>query len=411
MRRLVATLLLLIVVAVAAFMAFTRSPGRETLAYRTAKVTRGDILRYITATGRLDALVTVKVSSQLSGQIAAVLVDFNDLVKPGQPLARLDSKTFEARVREAQAGLANAKAAHDAAKANTEGAAARDAEAKRSLNRKLSLNRTGIVSAKDIDAARSQMLTTTSELKAARAQVKVRETKIDMAVAALQRAKIDLERTVIRAPIGGIVLMRDIEPGQTVAASLRAPTLFIIAKDLRRMEVRTFVDEADIGMVRRGQTSRFRVDALPGRNFNGILKVIRKAPKIVQNVTIYTVVVSADNPDGDLLPGMTARVRIVVSERRGVLKVPNAALRFRPGSHRKNGPAQAEGSADRALAQSAVWIQAPAGSLKRISVETGVRDDVATEIRSSGLGVGQSVVVGFAPRGKERRWLGIRWGF
>lgn len=409
MRRLVATLLLLIAVAVAAFLAMTQSPERQPLGYRTAKASRGDILRYVTATGRLDALVTVKVSSQLSGQIAEVLVGFNDRVTPGQPLARLDAKTYQARVREAEARVANARAAHAAAKAKTEGAAARHDEAKRDFARKSALRRRRIVAAKDVDSARSRMLTAASELKAARAQETVRATEIDMTAAALLQARIDLARTVIRAPIAGIVLKRDVDLGQTVAASLRAPILFTIAKDLRRMEVRAFVDEADIGIIRRGQQVLFRVDAFPGRFFRGLVKKIRKAPKVIQNVTTYTVVISADNPRRILLPGMTATVRIIVAARRNVLKVPNAALRFHPGL--ADGSFKKPGGSPRARRDGVVWTHDASGRIAKVPVKLGLRDDVATEVVSGGIGAGRAVIIGFAPARRERGFLGLRWGF
>ncbi|MBI4081081.1 MAG: efflux RND transporter periplasmic adaptor subunit [Candidatus Lambdaproteobacteria bacterium] len=340
--------------------------------YRLAKAERGEILSTVSASGSLSAVTTVLVGSQVSGQIAELNVDFNSPVKAGAVIARIDPSNFASKVREAEAqlgvsranaakeratvarteaDLVNGRAAHNAALADVEKSRVLVANARLAYARQRELFARGIIAQSDVDDARTaaessqaQLNSSDANAKAAASVVQSREAQIRMQQAqvqyaealvlqqqaALQTARIDLERTVIRSPVDGVVIDRSVDVGQTVAASLQAPTLFTIAQDLRKMQVNANVDEADIGRVRVGEPTTFTVDSFPGVEFGGEVVQIRKAPQVVQNVVTYYVIISADNPDLRLLPGMTANVRIIVERRPSALKVPNAALRYRP---------------------------------------------------------------------------------
>lgn len=291
-------------------------PKADEDAYRTEQVTRGDITRSVSASGALQALVTVEVGSQISGQISRVLVDFNDRVAKGQVLAVLDPQTYVSRAQQGRAEVASSVATRNQAQAQADVARA-------TYNRTKSLYDKGIV-------AKAALETAEADWKAARAGVASAAARITQSQAALSSTQVDLSRTNIVSPIAGVVVDRQIEPGQTVAASLQAPILFRIAQDLSRMEVKINVDEADIGQVRVGQMVRFTVDAFPDDNFTGVVTQVRVQPQTEQNVVAYTVIAEADNPGQKLLPGMTANADIVIEQKRNVLKVPAAALRWSP---------------------------------------------------------------------------------
>jgi len=286
--------------------------------YRTAAVERGAITKSVSASGALEALVTVEVGSQISGQIREVRVDFNDMVKKGQVLAVLDPQTYESRVAQGQADIAAGEASLNQARANL-------AAAQADVRRKRALVAKGIYADATLDLSEAAY-------KSAVAAVEAAGAKIAQSRAALRSQRVDLSRTVIVSPIDGVVVDRQIEPGQTVAASLQAPVLFRIAQDLSKVQVKISVDEADIGQVREGQAVRFTVDAFPEDNFQGVVTQVRKQPVTESNVVAYTVIAEADNPQGKLLPGMTANADIILEQRPNVLRVPAAALRWRPAS-------------------------------------------------------------------------------
>lgn len=288
--------------------------------YRTEQVTRGDLTRSVSASGTLDALVTVEVGSQISGQIRDVYVDFNDRVAKGQVMAVLDPQTYVSRDQQGQAQVASDVAGRNQAQANADVARA-------NYNRQLALYKQGWVAKAALDTAEANW-------KAAQAQVASASAKINQSRASLSSNRVDLSRTNIVAPISGIVVDREIEPGQTVAASLQAPVLFRIAQDLSRMQVKINVDEADIGQVHEGQVVRFTVDAFPDDNFTAVVTQVRKQPSTEQNVVAYTVIAEAENPGLKLLPGMTANADIVIEQKKNVMKVPNAALRWQPADQR-----------------------------------------------------------------------------
>ena len=362
-----------LVLAAAASGAWFYAQGRgSTPKFRTAKIERGPLTATVSATGTLNAVVTVQVGSQVSGQIKELFADFNSQVKRNQLVARIDPEIFQAKVAQvkaqleaakanvlnqraavekARADVSNAHAALAVARAQTAKAQVAVLDSRRDLGRKRDLKQKGFIAQADEDSAqaaydyavaqaestKAQEDAQASMIRSAQAQLRVAEALLQTALAnvgqqeaALRQAQVDLDHTEIRAPVEGVVVSRTVDVGQTVAASLQAPTLFTIAQDLTQMQVDTNVDEADVGRIRVGLRATFTVDAFRGQTFPGEVMQVRKAPQTVQNVVTYNVVVSARNPEGRLLPGMTANVRLVVDQKDGVLKVSNAALRYRP---------------------------------------------------------------------------------
>ncbi|KAF1695797.1 efflux transporter periplasmic adaptor subunit [Pseudoxanthomonas jiangsuensis] len=287
-------------------------------AYRTTAVERGSIRVAISSTGTLSAISTVTVGSQISGQVTEILVDYNSEVKKGDVLARIDPKTYEAQIEQGNAQIASAQASLRQAQATL-------ANAEVDYRRKAALVERQLVARSDVDLARAA-------LDQARAQVNSAQASIRQQTASTQTTRVNLDRTVIRSPVDGVVLTRSIEPGQTVAASLQAPELFTIAEDLSKMKIELAVDEADIGQVREGQTVTFTADAFPDRQFRGEVAQVRLSATTTSNVVTYPVVVNVDNGDGTLLPGLTVNAEIEVSKRDDVLKLSNAALRYKPSS-------------------------------------------------------------------------------
>lgn len=293
-----------------------RGAGTDAGVWRTTEIERGDIRVAISATGTLSATSTVVVGSQVSGQVTDVLVDFNDTVEKDQVIARIDPSSYQAQIEQGNAQVAAARAALAQARATL-----RNAEADH--QRKADLGERQLIARSEVDLARAA-------LDQARAQVASAQAQIRQQAASTQTSRINLERTVIRSPVDGVVLARTIEPGQTVAASLQAPELFTLAEDLSKMRIELTVDEADIGQVQEGQDVSFTVDAFAGRQFRGVVQQVRLSPTEDSNVVTYPVVVSVDNGDGILLPGLTVNAEILVSRRDDVLKVSNAALRYKP---------------------------------------------------------------------------------
>ncbi len=313
------------------------------VSYRTAKIERGNLQATVSASGAVNPVTQVSVGTQVSGQIKELYVDFNSEVKAGQLIAQIDPETFEYRVRSAQADVDAARAAVLTAQANiaaSNAAVSRAqvdlSEAKRDLERQQSLVDKQFVAQSVADKARALVSISVESVKAAQAQLGVTQAQIKSAQAnvqqresALAQARIDLSRTKITSPVNGIVIKRAIEKGQTVAASLQSPELFVIAQNLSDMQVDASIDESDVGRIRNGLKATFTVDAFPGQTFEGEVRQVRKAAQNVANVVTYVAVVGFTNTGGRLLPGMTANVRLVTDQRQDVLKVPNAALRVR----------------------------------------------------------------------------------
>jgi HlyD family secretion protein len=421
-RKLIFPVALAFAVGVAIIVYFYAYSNSNLPSFRLTKVEWGPIISTVSSTGMVTPVTTVQVGSQISGQIKELYVDFNSKVKKGEIIARIDPENFEARVRQADAELAvaranvaiqsatvermqaeleNAYAALTAAKAQTEKARVVLVHAKRDLDRKKALHKQAIISKSQIDdavaahdqayaqvsaaeaeeqAQASMVFSRKAQLKMSQAQVEHALAQVKQRKAALHNSKVDLEHTIIGSPLDGVVIQRNVDIGQTVAASLQAPTLFTIAQDLRHMQVDTNVDEADIGRIQVGQRATFTVDSFPGREFNGQVEQIRKAPQTIQNVVTYTVVVSAENQDQLLLPGMTANVQLVIDERKAVLKVSNAALRFRPSTTKTEKIAETSSVAKGSILHEGSGRQTE--RLQRLSEMLGLNKDQQTQIRA-----------------------------
>ncbi|MBI4547310.1 MAG: efflux RND transporter periplasmic adaptor subunit [Ignavibacteriae bacterium] len=302
MKKIYRYLILAIVILGTAGYFWIRNSNNKDITYRTETISRGDIVVQVRATGTIKPVQTVQVGSQVSGIIAKINVDFNSEVKKGQIIAVIDSTFLYASVKEAQANLERNQAQIN--------------EAERNLKRTKDLFSKDLVSQADLDAATTGYETSLAQLK--------------QSEAALERARVNLRYAIIRAPIDGVVISRDVDVGQTVAASLQAPKLFEIANDLKHMQVEASVDEADIGQIKETQEATFTVDAHPEEEFHGTVTQVRLAPVTVQNVVTYTVVIEVNNPDLKLRPGMTATVSILIDKRDNVLRIPTLALRFQP---------------------------------------------------------------------------------
>jgi HlyD family secretion protein len=358
---------------------WSQRAAAEAVQYRTAKIERGSLRATVSASGAVNPVKQVSVGTQVSGQIKELYVDFNSEVRSGQLIAQIDPETFEYRVRSAQAdvdasraAVVTAQAAAAASRASVSRAQVDVLEAQRDLDRKQTLVEKQFIAQSEADKARALVNTAGELLKQAQAQAGVTDAQIKSAQAnvaqreaALAQARIDLARTRITSLVNGIVIKRAIERGQTVAASLQAPELFVIAQNLSDMQVDASIDESDIGRIRTGQRASFTVDAFPGQTFDGEVSQVRKAAQSVANVVTYVAVVAFSNAGGRLLPGMTANVRVVTDQREDVLKVPNAALRVRLAGIEPApaASAAAPGSAASAAAPgSAASAAAPAGS-------------------------------------------------
>ncbi len=329
MQKKIIFLVLGAIAILAASVFYYQSADTAKIIYRTAKVERGNIIKSVSASGELNSVVTVQVGSEISGQISELFVDYNTHVKAGQVIARIDPESFQARVKQAEAELSVAMALVATRKASVLQAKANE-DLKRDYERKLVLRKKGVVSVSDVDKAHANWKEAEARIKIAEAEVLHALAQVEQKMATLNIAKVNFKNTYIRSPVNGVVIGRDVDVGQTVAASLQAPVLFTIAKNLSKMQVETNIDEADIGQIREGQATKFTVDAYPVMKFNGIVTQIRKKPLTVQNVVTYTVVIAADNTEQKLLPGMTANVQVEVSNRRNVIRLPNKALRFAP---------------------------------------------------------------------------------
>lgn len=298
--------------------------------YRFAAIERGDVTKTVSASGNVQALVTVQVGSQLSGLVSQVLVDFNSPVSKGDVLAVIDAKTYASRVNQGTADLGAVTAALAQQRAALEQAKAQNEVDQAAFRRVKSLSEQGFASGQALDQATAAVKRSEAGVALARAQIAAQSARVEQSKAGLEASRYDLGRTQILSPIDGVVVDRKIDPGQTVAASFQAPVLFQIAQDLSKLQVKIMVDEADIGQIREGQTVKFTVDAYPDESFQGAVTQVRKQPETQQNVVAYAVIAQAENKGGRLLPGMTANADVVIDERPNVLKVPAAALRFKP---------------------------------------------------------------------------------
>jgi HlyD family secretion protein len=341
--------------------------GAPPVHYKTALVDRGPITAIVTATGTVNPVISVQVGSQVSGKIARLFADFNSVVTQGQILAQIDPQPFKARVSQA-------RAAAKSAMGNLAKAKNMAAQRRRERDRMATLRKQAFVSQADLDLAETNY-------RDAEAHIEVTQAQLDQAQATLSSAELDLGYTTIYSPVNGIVVSRNVDVGQTVAASFQTPTLFIIAQDLTQMQVNANVSESDIGGVAEGKAASFRVDAYPKQFFDGTVTQVRNAPISIQNVVTYDVVVTVDNRDLKLKPGMTANVTIVTAQKENPLRVPNGALRFR----------MPDVPVDRKVTK--VW-RLDGHQAYPVPVTTGIMDSLFTEISEGPLKEGDSLIVG-----------------
>lgn len=437
-------ILVLLLAAVGIFAAFEmRSKGP--VQYYTARVENGEIKQVVEATGTINAVITVQVGSQVSGAISRLYVDFNSHVKKGQLIAQIDPALFEGALAQAKADLVNAKANLAVAVANTAKARANDFQTKADYDRNLGLARQGVISQQTLDVARANAESGAAQVSAALATEEQARAQVLQKQAAVQVAQTNRDYTTIHAPIDGTVVARNVDVGQTVAASLQAPTLFTIAQDLTKMQVYAKTDESDVGQIRRGQKISFKVDAYPRDTFSGTVSQVRMNSTVVQNVVTYDTIIDFDNPERKLFPGMTAYVTIPVATAANVVKVPNGALRYKPdlsgeeihalyqqygipegggqqgqqgtgagndgGSARLQTAGRKGGGAGRPESGSSgesagprnetqiVWKLLPDKSLQPVRIKTGITDHTFTELvqeLNGGLKPGDDVVTGVA---------------
>ncbi len=428
----------LIIFAAAVVLYFTvlKKGTAAEAGYNKEALRTGSIEALVDTTGTLNAVTMVDVGSQVSGKLNDIFVDFNSQVTAGQIIAKLDQEQFITRVNQNQANYQSAVAGLEKAKVTS-------ATMKNKYDRALSLFEKELISFEEKEAAEVNYYGAVSDLQRA-------EASLEQAKSALESSRVDLSYTVIKSPIAGVIINRNVNVGQTVAASLQAPVLFQIAEDLAKMQVECVVDEADIGKVKEGQAVRFTVDAYPNENFRGLVKQVRYAPEVVSNVVTYTTIVEVDNPEMKLRPGMTATVSIVVGEARNKLLVPNTALRFNPdlspdemralfqemraarGGGQPGEKARPDGQSagqrqspqgqpgmsgrppgnmgmpgggmgGRSRDQGRVWIEDDTGKLHMLFFRTGVTDNVYTEVVSGDLEEGMEVLVGQAAASSDSR--------
>ncbi len=334
---------------------------------QTTRVIKGDIIKTVSATGSLEAVNTVNVGTQVSGTVDAIHVDYNSVIKKGQLLLEIDPDLMQANLRQSEAGVLSAEASLAEARADM-------SEAERNRERSAKLFAKGYIAETERDEADTAYETAAARVKSARAA-------LAKARADLEYQRINLEYTKIFSPIDGVVIDREVDEGQTVNASQSAPTLFTIAEDLSHMQVETDIDEADIGLINKGQKVEFTVDAYPEALFIGVVKEVRLAPQTTDNVVTYTVIIDVDNEKMNLMPGMTANVSVIVAEKHDILKVASSALRFRP----QNTEAKTKGTA--------LWTY-DGGKMIPFPVETGIYDGMYTEVQGDGVNEGMEVVTG-----------------
>lgn len=385
-KKILVSVVLAVVLALGGY--YLLKSKRNGVQFKTAIVSRGDLSAAVTATGTVSAVTTVLVGTQVSGTIKELFVDYNSPVKKGQLLARIDPELSEAKVAQSRANV-------QAAAANVEKAEAALADADRTLERNRTLFAKNFIARSDVDTAETNRLSALAQVKMAKAQVEQQK-------AALNQEETTLSYTRILSPVDGTVISRNVDIGQTVAASFQTPTLFSIAQDLTRMQINTNVDEADIGKVKVGQTARFTVDAYPDSTFPGRVSEIRNAPTTVQNVVTYDVVAKVANPELKLKPGMTANVSIITALEKDVIKIPNAALRFKwqpanTASERKGTAASGAGGTQagrgaNGVKASGVWVldgQNP----RRVPLTLGISDGNDTAVLSGDLKEGDAVII------------------
>ena len=363
MKRKLTLLTGLVGVATITLSAFYGRTGDAAPEVASDVVSRGAIVRTVSATGTLEAVTTVQVGSQVSGAVEALFADFNSLVKKGQVLARLDQSLYRSAIEQAQANLVRAEADLERSRVTLDDAESKLARARELTDRQL-------IPANELEAAAVTAAMAATQVRSAQAGV-------TQARASLQQAQLNLSKTVISSPIDGVVISRNVDVGQTVAASLSAPTIFLIAADLTEMQLNASIDESDLGVIAQGQPVTFEVDAHPGESFAGIVKQLRLSPIVISNVVTYAAIITAPNPELKLLPGMTASLTVETARRDDVLRMPAAALRLRPTPEQLEALNASADDTVKGLAR--VWVLGEDG-IRGVNVQGGLTDGAWTEI-------------------------------
>jgi HlyD family secretion protein len=390
-----------VIVAAGLLAAFTLRGGDKT-SYTTQKLQQGDIRQIVQATGDIDAVTTVQVGSQISGTISEIDADFNTKVTKGQIVAKIDPALFQGALLQAQADLQNSVATAASAKAELLKAKATAGQTQKAYLRTAALASDGVVAAQQLEVDKATSDSNEAGVSAAAATVAEANAQVAQKQAALKVAETNLGYTIIRSPIDGTVTARSVDVGQTVAASLQAPTLFTIAQDLTKMRVYAKTDESDVGQIKAGQPATFTVDAFPNEVFHGSVEQVRMNATIVQNVVTYDTVVAFDNPQQKLFPGMTAYVTIPVAQAENTLEVPNAALRFKPDMtsdqlQQAYAPAGIQSAAKGRQTQQAVIWKQNGDNLAPVEIATGLTDHVntaVTKVIAGSLNSGDVIVTG-----------------
>jgi HlyD family secretion protein len=386
--KILSVIMVLIVISGGLYWHYTK--GSDEIRYKTARSERSDLRSVIQATGTLDAVETVDVGTQISGTVKEIYIDYNSVVKKGQLIAEIDSATQQADVAQAEANLM-------AARADLMNSEAVLANAEKSLARTRKLAEKDLIAKADVDTEEKTYLTSKAQVAASRARIAQYQATLD-------KTKINLGYTRIYSPVDGVVVAKNVEKGQTVAASYQTPSIAEIAKDLSQMQVEVNVDEADIGGVREGQKATFTVDAHPNDPFDGLVTQVRLSPKTTDNVVTYVVIVKVSNNKGLLMPGMTANVSLIVEERKDVVVVPNSAFRFKPSDPSAN---SGQPGVPRMGGQTIAEVKAPAVYMLdkktpvRVEVKRGITDGQNTEI-ISGIREGDEVITGIIVSNGEK---------
>ncbi len=378
----------LIIITVIVLIIFFRGNNSEQK-FKTEKVTLGEIVESVNATGTVNAIITVNVGTQVSGTIIKLYADFNSRVRKGQIIALIDPTVFDAQVEQAKANLS-------AARANLTKSEVSVKDTKRTFDRSRELVKKNLIAQGDLDTAETNY-------ESAKAQVDVSKAQVQQALAALRMSETNLKYTNILSPVNGIVVSRNVDVGQTVAASFQTPTIFMIAEDLTKMQIDTNVNEADIGKIAVGQEVVFTVDAYPERNFKGKVFQVRNAPIIVQNVVTYDVVIRVDNSDLNLKPGMTANSSIITTRKSNVLKILNSSLRFK-FTDKSSMKSEGKGGGGQS-----VWILEK-GTPKRVKIKTGISDGTYTELVSGDIKEGNEIIIEIISKEKKQTTSPISGG-
>jgi HlyD family secretion protein len=396
MRRRILITVAVLLGGTVALTAFYRNGAAAAPEFTTVAVSRGDVVQSVKATGTLEAVTTVQVGSQVSGTIASLHADYNTQVRKGQVVARLEPSVLQSQVDQARATLLRLQADAERSRVALEDARVQQRRAE-------TLSGQQLLPTSELESARVATLQAEATYKSAQAQ-------IAQSRASLNQAEVNLSHTTITAPIDGIVISRSVDVGQTVAASMQAPVLFTIAQDLRQMQVNASVDEADIGKIAPAQDVTFQVDAYPGKTFAGTVRQVRLAPVVEQNVVSYVTVIDVPNPERQLKPGMTANVSIVIARTDDALKVPNAALRYRPAAAPGQSSPRQSATGESSRGETApggrargergtrrVWVLDGNAQPQPVNVQVGVNDGTTTAVTGGDLEAGDRVVTGAAP--------------